>query len=68
MKILKKNQNNAERILRFIIAMFLIPAPLILGFTPYSIVLISIGGILFFNALVGTCMIYKIMGINTCKI
>ena len=44
------------------------PAPLILGFTPYSIVLISIGGVLLFNALVGTCMIYKIMGIDTCKI
>ena len=68
MKILKKNQNNAERVLRFIIAMFLIPAPLIFGFTTYSIVLISIGGILFFNALVGTCMIYKIIGIDTCKI
>ena len=68
MKILKKNQNNAERVLRFIIAMFLIPAPLILGFTTYSIVLISISGILFFNALTGTCMIYKIMGIDTCKI
>ncbi len=68
MKILKKNQNNAERILRFIIAMFLIPAPLIIGFTPYSVILISIGVILFFNALVGTSMIYKIMGIDTCKI
>ena len=68
MKILKKNQNNAERVLRFIIAIFLIPAPLILGFTTYSIVLISISGILFFNALTGTCMIYKIMGIDTCKI
>ena len=68
MKLLKKNQNNAERVLRFIIATFLVPAPLILGFTPYSIILLSIGGILLFNALVGTCMIYKIMGINTCKI
>ena len=68
MKMLKKNQNNAERVLRFIIATFLMPAPLILGFTPYSIILVSIGSILLFNSLVGTCMIYKVMGINTCKI
>ena len=31
------NQNNAERVLRFIVAVFLVPAPLILGFTTYSI-------------------------------
>ena len=68
MELFKTNQNNAERVLRFIVAMFLVPAPLLLGFTTYSIVLCSVGGILLFNALVGTCMIYKIMGVDTCKI
>ena len=68
MELFKKNQNNAERVLRFIVAMFLVPAPLVLGFTTYAIVLCSVGGILLFNALVGTCMIYRIMGVDTCNI
>tara|TARA_Y100000739_G_C20222511_1_gene290677 strand:- start:58 stop:261 length:204 start_codon:yes stop_codon:yes gene_type:complete len=67
MKMLKTNQNNAERILRFIVALFLVPAPLVLGSTLYSLLLCSVGVILLFNALVGTCMIYKILGVNTCN-
>ncbi len=67
MEMLKTNQNNAERILRFIVALFLVPAPLVLGSTLYSLLLCSVGVILLFNALVGTCMIYKILGVNTCN-
>ena len=67
MELLKTNQNNAERILRFIVALFLVPAPLVLGSTLYSLLLCSVGVILLFNALVGTCMIYKILGVNTCS-
>jgi len=68
MELFKTNQNTAERVLRFIVAMFLVPAPFLLGFTTYTIVLFSVGGILLFNAIVGTCMIYKLMGVDTCKI
>ena len=68
MELFKTNQNTAERVLRFIVAMFLVPAPLLLGFTAYAVVLCSVGSILLFNALVGTCMIYKLMGVDTCKI
>ena len=68
MELFKTNQNTAERVLRFIVAMFLVPAPLLLGFTTYAVVLCSVGGILLFNALVGTCMIYKLLGVDTCKI
>ena len=67
MELFKPNQNKAERVLRFIVALFLIPAPLIHGPTSYSLLLCAVGIILLFNALVGTCMIYKTMGINTCK-
>lgn len=67
MEIFKTNQNNAERVLRFIVALFLIPTPLVLGSTSYSLLLFSVGVILLFNAVVGTCMIYKILGVNTCK-
>ena len=67
MELFKPNQNKAERVLRFIVALFLIPAPLIQGPTSYALILCAVGIILLFNALVGTCMIYKTMGINTCK-
>jgi len=68
MELFKTNQNTAERVLRFIVAMFLVPAPFLLEFTTYTIVLFSVGVILLFNAIVGTCMIYKLMGVDTCKI
>ena len=68
MELFKTNQNTAERVLRFIVAMFLVPAPLLLGSTTYAIILCSVGVILLFNAIVGTCMIYKLLGVDTCKI
>ena len=67
MELFKLNQNKAERVLRFIVALFLIPAPLIHGPTSYSLILCAVGIILLFNAVVGTCMIYKTLGINTCR-
>ena len=67
MDLFKPSQNKAERVLRFILASFLIPAPIIHGPTSYALILCAVGIILLFNALVGTCMIYKTLGINTCK-
>ena len=49
MEIFKKNQNNAERALRFIIALFLRPTQLVLGTNLYSLLLLSVGVILLFN-------------------
>ena len=37
MKLFFKNQNKPERIARFIIALFLIPAPLVYGLDAFSI-------------------------------
>jgi len=67
MEIFKTNQNNAERVLRFIVALFLIPTPLVLGSTLYSLLLCAVGGVLLFNAISGACMIYKVLGVDTCK-
>ena len=67
MDLLKTNQNKSERILRLITSLFLLPAPMLLGQSLYTLVLCSIGGILLFNALSGACMIYKIFGVDTCK-
>ena len=67
MEFFKPNQNNSERIARFVISLFLLPAPIILGTSNYALVLCGVGGILLFNSVVGTCVIYKVFGINTCK-
>ena len=68
MGLLKTNQNKAERILRLIVSLFLLPAPILLESSLYTLILCSIGGILLFNAVSGTCMIYKIFGVDTCEI
>ena len=67
MEIFKANQNKAERILRLIVSLFLIPAPIILGPSTYSFIICCVGAILLFNAISGACMIYKVFGVDTCK-
>ena len=67
MDFFKPNQNNSERIARFVISLFLLPAPIILGTSNYALVLCGVGGVLLFNSVVGTCVIYKVFCINTCK-
>ena len=68
MKIFKTNQNTPERVLRFILAIFLIPAPFVLEQTIYTYLICSLGGILVMNALIETFYIYRMLGINTCKL
>ena len=51
MKIIVNNQNKTERIARFIISIFLLPAPIIYGCTIFSIIQMIVGGILLFNAI-----------------
>lgn len=68
MQLLKTNQNKSERVLRFIISLLLLPSPYILGSSTYSMILFIIGAILLFNALVGTCFTYRLLGIDTCNI
>ena len=68
MKVFVKNQNSAERVERFIVSVFLIPAPLIFEANPFSVVQSIVGGILLFNAFSGMCVIYRFFGANTCEI
>ena len=67
MKLFKTNQNKAERILRLIVSLFLIPAPIFLDSSLYTLIICCVGGILLFNAISGACMIYKVFGVDTCK-
>ena len=67
MKIFNTNQNKPEQILRFILAVVLIPIPFVFGFETYPIIAGSVGLILLFNSLVGTCYNYWVFGVNTCE-
>jgi hypothetical protein len=68
MKVFKTNQNTPERVLRFILAIVLIPAPFALEQTNYTYLICALGVILLINAIFGICYIYKILGVDTCKI
>ena len=62
------NQNKSERILRILISLFLLPAPFLVDANAYTYALAVLGGILLFNGVSGTCMTYKMFGINTCAL
>ena len=62
------NQNKPERILRLLVALVLLPAPILLEQTAYTVVAAAVGGILMFNAVSGTCFTYKLFGVNTCSL
>ena len=62
------NQNKPERILRLLISLVLLPAPFVMTQNAYTLTAAAVGGILLFNALSGTCMTYKLFGVNTCAV
>jgi hypothetical protein len=68
MKFIVTNQNKAERLVRLIVSIFLLPAPFIYQHNPFAIIQSIIGGILLFNAFSGMCIIYRFFGANTCKV
>ena len=67
MKLFKINQNKPERILRLIISIFMIPAYFILEENNYTSLITTVGFILLFNSIIGTCYIYRLFGANTCN-
>lgn len=68
MKFLIKNQNNKERLIRLIIALLLIPVPLLFGESIWTMFAGFLGLGLLFNSLSGNCYLYRLLGINTCRI
>ena len=66
--MLEINQNKAERILRILIALILLPAPFVLNQGIYTYILTTVGAILLFNGVSGACMTYKMFGVNTCSL
>lgn len=68
MKLFRTNQNKSERITRLIISLFLLPSFVVLEPSWYSTFLGTVGVILLFNAIVGTCFIYRLFGASTCQV
>jgi len=68
MKIFAINQNKSERVARCIVSLFLLPAPFVFEDSTYALVIGTVGAVLLFNAVVGTCYIYRMLGVDTCKI
>ena len=66
--MLETNQNKPERVLRFLVALMLLPAPVVMDQSAYSLALAGLGGVLLFNALSGACLTYKAFGVNTCAL
>ena len=62
------NQNKAERVLRGLVSLVLLPAPLVLEQNAYTIGLGAVGAILLFHAVSGACLTYKMLGVNTCDV
>ena len=68
MKFIVTNQNKAERLVRLVVSIFLLPAPFIYQNNPFAIIQSIIGGILLFNAFSGMCIIHRFFGANTCNV
>ncbi len=71
LKLIITNQSNNDRIIRAVIAVVLIGTYFAMDFSINAIIanlILMIAAVLLFNAISGNCYIYRIFGINTCKI
>jgi len=69
--MLVKNEDAADRLVRTVLGLGLIAVSVIsLGVTsgkPLGIVAAVIGAVLLFTATMGSCLLYRLFGINTAK-
>ncbi|MEE2786532.1 MAG: hypothetical protein VX589_04270 [Myxococcota bacterium] len=64
--MLESNRNHAERGLRFLIAIVLLPVPLVMTWSAYSLPVAAVGGRLRFHALLGAYLTDQAFGVTTC--
>ena len=67
--IMKKNINNLDRIIRitiFALALILFITKILTG--TIAVVFLIVGTVLMFTSIINFCPIYRLLGINTCKI
>ena len=61
-----RNESRLDRIIRAVAGVAAIGAGLLLGGT-VAVVLYVVGGVLLFTAATGFCLLYTLVGVNTCK-
>jgi hypothetical protein len=66
---MNSNVGNTDKIIRIVLAVVLLAAGFLLIVEPVvKIILLVAGGIALLTSLVGFCPLYKVLGINTCKL
>lgn len=66
---MKRNTGNLDRIIRLVLAVAAIVGAAVLGWgTIAAIVLLIVAAILIVTAAVGFCPIYRLLGVNTCRV
>lgn len=67
-----KNVGSIDRLIRAIVGIVLVLLPFVTGFGAGSAILtwgaVAVGAILAITAVTSMCPIYRVLGINTCKI
>lgn len=63
---MKRNESNADRILRAILGVALVGGGLLIGGWA-ALVLYLVAAILLFTAATGFCPLYRLFGIDTCR-
>jgi len=64
----KKNESNLDRAVRVILALILFLVAWFYISGSLRIILFVLASIIIFTAISGFCGLYKVLGINTCKI
>ena len=66
---MSKNENGLDRIIRVVIAIAAIAGAAAVGFgTVGAWILLVVAGIMLVTAATGFCPLYRVFGINTCKV
>lgn len=63
---MKRNESNADRILRAVLGVALVGGGLLIGGWA-ALVLYLVAAILLFTAATGFCPLYRLFGIDTCR-
>lgn len=64
-----KNVSNADRVIRVIVAIIAFVIAAMVGFgSVLGIILAIVGVIMLVTAAIGFCPLYRVFGINTCKV
>lgn len=66
---MNKNTGNADRAVRVVVAVVAVVAAFLLGFGSVGgIILLVVAAVMLVTAAVGFCPLYRVFGINTCKV